>query len=93
MKLQTTVPPSLKLTYLHRRFYFLYDKWSQISFLLFLNFQEILSLHFPEMNFPKIVLVIILWNVMSGKRFSCRIMDQNAIDQLDYMILPSVVSL
>ena len=35
---------------------------------------------FQETIFPKIVLVIILWNVMSGKRFSCWVMDQKAID-------------
>ena len=50
-------------------------------------------LHFLEMNFLKIVLVIILWNVMSGKRFCCLIMDQKAIDQLDCIIFPSAVSL
>ena len=35
----------------------------------FLHFQETL-LVFLEMNFPNISLVIILWNVLSGKRFS-----------------------
>ena len=59
----------------------------------FLHFQETLSLDFLEMNFPKVVLVIILWNIMSGKRFNCWVMDQKAIDQLNCMIFPSVVSL
>ena len=59
----------------------------------FLHFQETLSLDVLEMNFPKIVAVIILWNIMSQKRFSCWVMDQKAIDQLDWLIFPSIVSL
>ena len=35
---------------------------------------------FLETVFPKIAPVFILWNVMSGKRFSCWVMDQKAID-------------
>ena len=38
-----------------------------------------LSLEFLEMNFPKIILVIILWNAMSEKRFSCWLMNQKAL--------------
>ena len=44
------------------------------------------------MNFPKIVLVIIVLNVMSGKRFICWDVGQKTIDQLDYMIFQSIVS-
>ena len=51
----------------------------------FLHLQETLK-DFLEMNFPKIVQVIILRNIMSKKRFSCWVMDQKAIDQLDFMI-------
>ena len=46
---------------------------------VFLHFQEMLSLEFLEMNFPKIILVIILWNAMSEKRFSCWLMNQKAL--------------
>ena len=35
------------------------------------HFQEILSLYFVEMNFPKIVQVIILGKIVSGRRFIC----------------------
>ena len=42
------------------------------------------------MNFPKVVLVIILLNVMSGKRFICWVMGQKAIDQSDCMNFQSV---
>ena len=38
---------------------------------VFLRFQETLKLDHLEVIFPKIVLVIILWNVMSQNRFSC----------------------
>ena len=57
----------------------------------FLHFQEILSF-FLEMNFPKIVHLIFLWNVLSGKMFSW-VMEQKAIDQLVCMIFQSAVSI
>ena len=59
----------------------------------FLRFQETLKLDYQEAIFPKIVLVIILWNVMSQNRFSCWVRDPEAIYQLDCMIFPSAVPL
>ena len=52
-------------------------------YVLFGIFQESSSLYFLDMNFAKIALVIVLWNCMSGKRFSCWVMDEKAIDHLD----------
>ena len=67
------------------------------SYVLLLHLQETLSLDFLEMNFPMIVLVIILWNAMSWERFFffffCWVMNKKVIDQLDCMIFPSIVSL
>ena len=52
---------------------FFYDRTNgpqlQNTTYVFFAFQETL-LVFLEMNFPNISLVIILWNVLSGKRFS-----------------------
>ena len=60
---------------------------------VFLRFQETLKLDHLEVIFPKIVLVIFLWNVMSQNRFSCWVRDPEAIYQLDCMIFPSAVPL
>ena len=63
----------------------------------FLDFLETLSLDFLEINFPKIVLVIIpkvpCLGMITGKRFSYCVLDQEAVDQLDCMIFPSAVFL
>ena len=77
-KLQTTLQPSLKLTYSSDVFMF-YNRTNGLKLekKAFLYFQETL-LDFLKKNFPKIVLVIILWNVMPGKRFSCWVMNQKA---------------
>ena len=52
---------------------FFYDRTNgpncKTPHMCFLHFQETLSV-FLEMNFPNISLVIILWNVLSGERFS-----------------------